>query len=272
MNLDELLPLLRCLRCGGPVGRQAVGLACRECGRSYPVVDDIPVMLENGAEEEVWERYFHKLAETRGDAEAANSYFNLRSFRIVRDNLLRLIGEIRNLTILDVGCGTGHFSQSLVKDNRLVGVDVSFDMAVYARRKGLHTVQSSGKKLPFTGDSFALVIANNVIQSFRDGSPLIAELARVTEPGGRVILSATNGDNLAMAFFRLAERRKYKHLGVYSADRLRRLLCAAGLTVESMLFFYFPAGRVARIPGGARVRFLSRRLSATVAVEAVKPR
>jgi ubiquinone/menaquinone biosynthesis C-methylase UbiE len=228
-------------------------------------------MLQTDAEEKVWESYFHELTQARGDAEAANSYFNVRSFRIVKENLLRLIGEVRNRRILDVGCGTGHFSQSLGQDNLLVGIDVSLDMAVYARRKGLHTVQSSGKKLPFADGSFALVIANNVIQSFRDGAPLVAELARVAEPGGRIILSATNGENLALAFFRLAERRKYKHLRVYSAGRLRRLLSEAGLNVQSMLFFYFPAGRVYRIAGGARAGFLPRRLSATVAVEAVKP-
>jgi len=122
-------------------------------------------------------------------------------------------------------------------------------MAAFARRKGLATVQSTGKKLPFAAQAFSLVIANNVIQSFREGGPFIAEAARVLRPGGRLILSATNGRNLALAVIRRFERNKHGRLGVYSAAALRWLLREAGLTVASLLFFYFPQGRYRRSPG-----------------------
>jgi ubiquinone/menaquinone biosynthesis C-methylase UbiE len=271
MDFQELAAILRCLDCGGQLRAGETGFKCPGCGRAYRLVEGIPIMMDSDPEAEVWESYFRRLAETLGDAESANRYFNLRSFRIVRDNLLELIGKPHGLRILDIGCGTGHFSQSLAEDNRVVGVDISFEMAAYARKKGLATVQSSGKRLPFAAASFDLVIANNVIQSFRDGGPFVAEAARVLGPGGRLLLSATNGQNLAMAFLRPLERRKYRHLGVYSAEALRRLLLEAGLGVASLLFFYFPTGKVAAFPGDARVRFFQKRLATTVAAEAVKP-
>ena len=271
MDAQGLVAILRCLGCAGPLRARESGLVCPGCGRAYPVVENIPIMMETGAEAEAWQDYFRCRAATLGDSESANSYFNLRSFRIVKDNLLKIVGQPQGLLILDIGCGTGHFSRSLAEANRLVGVDISFEMASFARRKGLATVQSTGKKLPFAAETFALVIANNVIQSFTEGGPFVAEAARILRPGGRLILSATNGRNLALTVLRRFERKKHEHLGVYSAAALRRLLTETGLSVLSLLFFYFPQGTVTKVAGDARIGFLGDRIASTIAAEAVKP-
>jgi len=271
MDFKELVASLRCLDCSGTLQPREHGLACSGCGRAYPVVGDIPVIMEADEQTEVWQRYFRRRAEALGDSEAANSYFNLRSFRIIRDNLLKLVGRPEGLSILDVGCGTGHFTGSLAEANRLVGVDTSLEMAAFARNKGLAAVCSTGIKLPFGPAGFSLVIATNIIQSFPEGGPFVAEAARVLRPGGKLILCAPNRRNPSMAALRRIERRKYRHLSVYSAAELRRLFTAAGLRVASLLFFYFPLRTVVKIPGDARVGFLGDRLSSTVAVEGVKP-
>jgi uncharacterized protein YbaR (Trm112 family) len=48
----ELLEILACPVCKTPVKevRDGAGLECTECGRIYPVEDDIPVMLIEEAE------------------------------------------------------------------------------------------------------------------------------------------------------------------------------------------------------------------------------
>ncbi len=229
-------------------------------------------MLKKDPEDQAWEDYFRRVSEKMGDSEAANSYFSLKNFHFVRDRLLRFIGSVRDQVILDVGCGTGHFSQSLARDNLLVGVDISLEMLVYARRKGLAVVQSSGKKLPFEAASFELVIANNVIQSIQAGGPFINELSRVTKPGGKLIVTATNGQNISLAFFRVIERRKYAHLKAYTAEEISNYFTAAQCRIESVLFLFFPFGlaRQVRInePPGA----LNKGLATTLAVEGRKPK
>jgi ubiquinone/menaquinone biosynthesis C-methylase UbiE/uncharacterized protein YbaR (Trm112 family) len=269
-NVSRLLPLLRCLRCGEEVEPRDQALECRGCGASYPVINDIPVLLEGDEEEQVWRDYFDRLGGKKGDSETANSYLSRRNFLFVRKHLLRLAGEVRGLPVLDVGCGTGHFSQSLAANNFLAGVDISLQMAGHAVKKGLAVAQSSGRKLPFAAGCFALVIANNVIQSFKDSRQFIGELARVAKPGGRIILSATNSQNISLKLFRLAERKKYRHLGLHTAEGLRQGLESAGVSVRTVLFLHYPIENVRMIPGGRAFSRFDTFFSSTVALEAVK--
>jgi len=235
------------------------------------LADDIPVMLREDPEDKTWEDYFRRVSEKMGDSEAANSYISRKNFHFVRHQLLRFIGRIRDEAILDVGCGTGHFSQSLARDNLLVGVDISLEMLVYARRKGLAVVQSSGKKLPFEAASFELVIANNVIQSIQAGGPFVSELGRVTKPEGRLIVTTTNGQNLSLAFFKAIERRKYAHLKTYTAEEIRSYFWAAKCPVESVLFLFFPFGLARQVGTNEPLGALNKRLATTLAVEGRKP-
>lgn len=46
----ELLDILACPLCKTPVKLQGDRLVCSQCGRRYPIKDDIPVMLVEEAE------------------------------------------------------------------------------------------------------------------------------------------------------------------------------------------------------------------------------
>lgn len=271
MNLNKLLPLLRCLSCGGTLAQDRDQILCSRCGKAFPVRDGTPVMLHPDLEEQTWDAYFRRLIGRAGDAEKANSYFSLRSFRLVKRAVLGRTGRPRGLTILDVGCGTGHLSESLAGDNLLVGVDISPEMLGFARKKGLLTIQSSGKRLPLAGSGFDLILAVNILQSLRQGEPLIRELIRVVRPGGRILVSTPNGQNIAISVLKLLERKKYRHLGVYTAVQLERYFLEGGCPVVEAEFLHLVSGRIRRVPSGAKAPLRNKLLATSLVIEAQKP-
>ncbi|MEW5902102.1 MAG: methyltransferase domain-containing protein, partial [Acidobacteriota bacterium] len=268
--LERILPRLRCLACGSPVSRTEKTLECRGCGRGYPVISGIPVLFEADAEEQAWESYFSRLVSKAGNSEEANSYFSLRSFRLVQKGVFELVGEPENLSILDVGCGTGHLSGRLVRKNELVGVDISLQMLTLAGAKGILAVQASGKRLPFSESSFDLVLGINILQSVRDVEPLVKELARVARPNGSIVISTPNGRNAALWLFKLVERKKYRHLGVYTANELQGFFLSAGCAVTKVLFLHLLGGEISRQSPQRPPGFRNSRLATSLVVEARK--
>jgi ubiquinone/menaquinone biosynthesis C-methylase UbiE len=102
-------------------------------------------------------------------------------------------------SVLDVGCGTGRFLAALPDRYERVGLDLSPEMLVRARNRGLDVVQGSSEKVPFADDSFDLVTTFAVLHHLIDHELVRAtlrELARVARPGGAVIVWDHNPRNL----------------------------------------------------------------------------
>ena len=84
MSLAERAALLRCLRCASALRTGGPGLVCPDCGRSYAVVEGVPVMMEGLADEAVWQAYFKTRAETLGDSEAAQDVVQETFIQVAR--------------------------------------------------------------------------------------------------------------------------------------------------------------------------------------------
>ncbi len=106
---------------------------------------------------------------------------------------------------LEVGCGTGLILQRVAqRASSAVGVDISAGMLQRAVARGLDVVQGDATALPFADDSFDLVYSFKVLAHVAPIQPALQEMARVTRPGGHLVLEFYNPWSLRYAAKRLA--------------------------------------------------------------------
>jgi SAM-dependent methyltransferase len=95
--------------------------------------------------------------------------------------------------VLDVGCGAGQVVGRLTQAGfEAHGVDVSEPNIARARRFSDRCQMYDGRHLPFPDAHFASVGALNVLEHVEAPEAFVAELVRVAEPGGRVLISSPN--------------------------------------------------------------------------------
>jgi SAM-dependent methyltransferase len=100
-------------------------------------------------------------------------------------------GIAPGLRVLDVGCGPGALLGELVRrvgEASAVGVEPSdaFAAAARARHPGVAVEIGTAEELPFPGDSFDAALAQLVVHFMSDPVAGLADMARVTRPGGTV--------------------------------------------------------------------------------------
>ena len=121
--------------------------------------------------------------------------------------------------VLDVGTGTGaaaRLAAARWPAAEVTGVDASGGMIAEARRLGSERYDvGDASALPYPDASFDLVTLNNMI-------PFFDELARVTEPGGIVVVAFSLGEHTPIyvpleRVARSLERRGFAHVADFSA-------------------------------------------------------
>jgi SAM-dependent methyltransferase len=96
--------------------------------------------------------------------------------------------------VLDAGCGTGRalvpMRDAVGRDGTVVGVDLTPEMLAAARDHGRLTVAAlllaDTRFLPLRDASVDAVLAAGLLPHLPDPAAGLAELARVTRPGGRL--------------------------------------------------------------------------------------
>jgi SAM-dependent methyltransferase len=97
-------------------------------------------------------------------------------------------------TVLDLGCGTGAYSELLAGafDASVLGVEPSARMRAEAERLHAHPrvryLDGSGERIPLPGGSCDAALLSNVVHHLSDRRACAAELRRVLRPGGLVLV------------------------------------------------------------------------------------
>jgi len=135
--------------------------------------------------------------------------------------------------VLDIACGTGVVARLAARRGHvghLVGIDLNAAMLALARAKSatVEWVEGSALDLPFSADSFDVVLCQLGLQFFPDRELALKEMVRVLKPGGRAgfnVYSTIERTPAAHAFVQALD----KYLGADSSrtKRSEHLSCDA---------------------------------------------
>jgi ubiquinone/menaquinone biosynthesis C-methylase UbiE len=111
--------------------------------------------------------------------------------------------------ILDVGCGTGIFTLSILGFGpRITGLDISYPMLKRAEQKAkgyaFRAVAGDMRYLPFADECFDKTVSMTALEFIADGPAAVEDLFRVTKKGGVVVVTTLN------SLSPWADRRKKK--------------------------------------------------------------
>jgi SAM-dependent methyltransferase len=123
-------------------------------------------------------------------------------------------------TVLDVGCGVGEQTVKLAGRGRLVvGIDYDAPTAIDARREhgpqGLRFAAMDGARIGVRAGAADYVCSSHIIEHFVAPERHVAELARVTAPGGTAFVITPN---------RPADFENPFHVSLFEATELASLL------------------------------------------------
>lgn len=155
--------------------------------------------------------------------------------RAVQKPIVDAFVPARGKRVIDVGAGRGLYTlETLVSRFQwVVAVEVREDHLAYLaeqrrvrRLSNLRLVRASAECLPFKVGVFDTVVCTEVIEHLNDDRTGVAELARVLQPGGRLVLSVPVPP---------APRHDGAHVHEgYTYEQLRRLLEEQNLAIAGV--------------------------------------
>lgn len=120
------------------------------------------------------------------------------------DVAFEAVAEARPRRVLEVGCGTGWFASHVHHELgvAVAAIDQSERMVELARAEGVDAVVGDVQTLPFASETFDCAVANWMLYHVPDLDRGLAELARVLDPGGRLV-AITNGRDHLLELWRV---------------------------------------------------------------------
>ena len=159
-------------------------LVCSNCGREFPVFDDIPILLNS--EEEI----------RRASDRLTKPLNKLPLLEPTRKSEFLLRKYSKGLST-DVGCGSGAYTNAFNGD--IVSVDIIPEFLLKTRenyhgRHNLFCVVANATNLPFKHRTFDFVFCSSVLEhlEFKHFAPTIITFERICKDGGAILIDVPN--------------------------------------------------------------------------------
>jgi SAM-dependent methyltransferase len=139
---------------------------------------------------------------------------------------LNILGDVRGLDIVELGCGTAYFSAWLARrEARVVGVDPTPAQLETARRLQRETgiefplIEAFGEDVPLPDSAFDLVLSEYGASLWADPYRWIPEAGRLLRPDGRLIfLTNSTLSILCMSLDGVGEQLVRPQLGLHKTE------------------------------------------------------
>lgn len=127
--------------------------------------------------------------------------------------------------VLDIGCGKGRYLKNLLErfpDNYYYASDLSENVMEFIGLAGVEICQGNLTCIPFEADTFDVVYTCEALEYAIDIKNAIKEMARVTRPGGRIIIIDKNKN----AYGRLLIGEWEQWFDINELSELLKLYCS----------------------------------------------
>ncbi len=180
---------------------------------------------------------------TKMAEEEAHHWWHLGKMYFVEDLIKRKIKEGKELSILELGCGTGHFTKKLQEYGDVTGVDLSEEALSVCRSRGISNVKKTDittmTPSTFRGKKFDFILALDVLEHVRDDLGVMTRAAKLLNKDGYFIITVP-----AYKFLWSDHDEALHHCRRYRSVELTTKLEDAGLEIvhkTHYVAFLFPA-------------------------------
>ncbi|MBL3716344.1 demethylmenaquinone methyltransferase [Lactococcus muris] len=141
------------------------------------------------------------------DYDKMNAIISFKQHDLWRLKTMEKMGDLTNLEILDLCCGTGDWTFDLAEATKstgnVTGLDFSENMLEIAQAKleskaykNIAFVQGNAMALPFEPETFDVVTIGYGLRNTSDYLVVLREIFRVLKPGGKVVCIETSHPTL----------------------------------------------------------------------------
>lgn len=121
-------------------------------------------------------------------------------------NIKELAKKFKSKDILDVGCGTGLYTELFcINSNRITGLDLQ--KLVDQAKIHFKFVKGDALKMPFADSLFDAVVSFDVIEHLSDDHLFLRECYRVLKKEGRLIIGTPNRHRVSFFLLSLLGRK-----------------------------------------------------------------
>ena len=132
-----------------------------------------------------------------------DSYYETEEGRKIDEIEKNIISELLPIvpdnSMLELGCGSGHWTQFFVeKGFKVTGVDISEAMLDIAKQKNIDAqfMLADCANLPFANNSFSFIATITMLEFVDDIDKVIKEIYRVLKKGGYLVIGSLNADSV----------------------------------------------------------------------------